>query len=934
MKNLYTFVLVLLCAFIGKAQIINFPDAAFKAKLLFADVTNQIASTETPVYTASDNGVFNWSVSSYNKIDSNSDGEIQVSEASAIKYLNISESPSLYGSIANIAGIESFVNLLVLKCSYNVITNLNVSGLTNLKYLDCSNNQLPSLNLNSLTNLQILFCSNNQIPSLDVSGLTFLQNLICSKNQIPSLDVSGLTFLQYLDCSYNQLLSLNVSGLTNLQTLYCSYNQITILNWNGLTNLQTLSCMNNQLLSLNVSVLTNLKYLNCSSNHLPSLDVSGLINLQNLYCESNQLVNINLNGITTSLTSLICKNNNLNSLDITNLSNINNLDCSHNQINTLNLVGHPNLYYLYCSFNVITSLNISDLNLSYLNCSNNQISQIDFTSCVHLFNLDCSYNLLTTANLNNIHIQTFCDDSACPAHYNLSHNNLISLYIKDHPYNLVLSFDGNPNIQFVCANDNQVTYIQNLATSYGYTNCQVNSYCSFAPGGALYEIKGNVRYDSNSNGCDSQDVIYPNLKLQIYGSLNSYSGYSICDTSGTYSIPVEEATHNVQTLLEMPDYFNVTPASFAVTFPSQTSPYNQDFCITANGVHNDLEVVVFPISHAIPGYGASYRIIYRNKGTNSQNGNVRLKFDDNLLNYVSAVPSAGVQIVNLLIWNFSNLAPFETRSIDVVLILNSPADSPPLNFGDSLTISSSINGATDETPADNMATINQYIINSFDPNAKTCLEGTTIHKSNIGKYVHYKIDFENTGTANAQNIVVKDIIDTTKFDLTSFVPLNCSFPYTTRIYGGNKIEFIFQNINLPFTSGNNKGYVLFKIKTLQTLHVGDTFSNTASIYFDYNFPIITNTASTAIQALATQDFEFSNYFTLYPNPAKNVLNINTKSSIEVHTITIYNQLGQVVLAIPNAKNLNSVDVSSLKTGNYFLKITSDKGSATEKFIKQ
>jgi hypothetical protein len=73
---------------------------------------------------------------------------------------------------------------------------------------------------------------------------------------------------------------------------------------------------------------------------------------------------------------------------------------------------------------------------------------------------------------------------------------------------------------------------------------------------------------------------------------------------------------------------------------------------------------------------------------------------------------------------------------------------------------------------------------------------------------------------------------------------------------------------------------------------------------------------------------------LYPNPAKNVLNINTKSSIEVHTITIYNQLGQVVLAIPNAKNLNLIDVSSLKTGNYFLKISSDKGSATEKFIKQ
>ena len=75
-------------------------------------------------------------------------------------------------------------------------------------------------------------------------------------------------------------------------------------------------------------------------------------------------------------------------------------------------------------------------------------------------------------------------------------------------------------------------------------------------------------------------------------------------------------------------------------------------------------------------------------------------------------------------------------------------------------------------------------------------------------------------------------------------------------------------------------------------------------------------------------------YVVYPNPVKNMLNINTKSTIEVHTITIYNQLGHVMLAIPNAKNLNSIDVSSFKIGNYFLKITSEKGNSTEKFIKE
>ena len=138
---------------------------------------------------------------------------------------------------------------------------------------------------------------------------------------------------------------------------------------------------------------------------------------------------------------------------------------------------------------------------------------------------------------------------------------------------------------------------------------------------------------------------------------------------------------------------------------------------------------------------------------------------------------------------------------------------------------------------------------------------------------------------------------------------------------------------MPFDDANNNGYVVFKIKTKPTLLLGDTFSNTASIYFDYNFPIVTNTATTTIAALSLQDFEFSNYFNIYPNPVHDVLNITTKETIEVSSINIYNTLGQLVLVIPNAQNTKTVDVSSLSSGNYFIKINSDKGTSNTKFIK-
>jgi hypothetical protein len=196
------------------------------------------------------------------------------------------------------------------------------------------------------------------------------------------------------------------------------------------------------------------------------------------------------------------------------------------------------------------------------------------------------------------------------------------------------------------------------------------------------------------------------------------------------------------------------------------------------------------------------------------------------------------------------------------------------------------------------------------------------------------IRFENTGTFAAENIVVKDMIDTNKFDISSLVPMKGSHSFVTNITAGNKVEFIFENINLPFDDANNDGYVAFKIKTKPTLINGDTFSNTASIYFDYNFPIVTNTATTTIQqVLNVPDFEFSNYFSLYPNPVSDVLNISTKGNIEISSINIYNTLGQLVLVIPNAKDSKTVDVSSLTSGHYFIKINSDKGTSNTKFVK-
>lgn len=499
------------------------------------------------------------------------------------------------------------------------------------------------------------------------------------------------------------------------------------------------------------------------------------------------------------------------------------------------------------------------------------------------------------------------------------------------PYNFFS--DAPENLQFICADDQNVDFYAAIITNLGL-DCEVNSYCSFTPGGTFYTMTASNTFDSNNNGCDVTDITLPNLKFNVTNG--TQTGTFIVNQSGNYSIPVSSGTHTITPVLENPTYFNISPASATVTFPDTTSPFSQNFCITPNGINRDLEVTIIPINPSIPGFNANYKIVYRNIGNvNIAMGTVGLDYNDNTLDYVSSLPSTEVLPVGNLYWTFLNLQPFETRTIDVSFNLNSPTETPALNSGDLLSFTASVNTSVgdDVNTSNNVITLPQIVVNSFDPNDKTCLEGTSITPDMIGKYVHYMIRFENTGTFAAQNIVVKDMIDQSKFDISSLIPLNASHNFTTRI-AGNKVEFIFENINLPFDDASNDGYIVFKIKTVPTLVLGDSFSNSASIYFDYNFPIVTDPAVTTFAVLGNEDFEFSKYLTVYPNPVNDLLKITSKQNIELRSMEIYNMIGQLVISVPNANGISSIDVSSLPKGNYFLKVVSDKGTSNVKFIKR
>jgi hypothetical protein len=67
-------------------------------------------------------------------------------------------------------------------------------------------------------------------------------------------------------------------------------------------------------------------------------------------------------------------------------------------------------------------------------------------------------------------------------------------------------------------------------------------------------------------------------------------------------------------------------------------------------------------------------------------------------------------------------------------------------------------------------------------------------------------------------------------------------------------------------------------------------------------------------------------------PTKDLLTITAKDTVVMTSVSIYNTLGQLIQVNTNPTEI--IDVSGLQGGSYFIKIVSDRGSATGKFIKE
>lgn len=134
----------------------------------------------------------------------------------------------------------------------------------------------------------------------------------------------------------------------------------------------------------------------------------------------------------------------------------------------------------------------------------------------------------------------------------------------------------------------------------------------------------------------------------------------------------------------------------------------------------------------------------------------------------------------------------------------------------------------------------------------------------------------------------------------------------------------WRRVEIPLSFFTGIGFASTNFFQWKVSPHNDSVDNAGYVYLD-------NLMFTVNSVLGNESFTASQ-IKMYPNPATNVLNIESISTIE--KVSVYNVLGQQVISeIPN-KAIVTLDVSDLQVGVYVVKTTIDGNVSSSKFIKE
>ncbi|MFC4636247.1 T9SS type A sorting domain-containing protein [Dokdonia ponticola] len=443
-------------------------------------------------------------------------------------------------------------------------------------------------------------------------------------------------------------------------------------------------------------------------------------------------------------------------------------------------------------------------------------------------------------------------------------------------------------------------------------------------------ISGNILFDFDNDGCTTDDYAVGNILVETTDGISSQT--SITDDQGNFSLFVEEGVYTTSLLSgSLPSIFQSVPEAIESTFEGGGNEDAIEFCVEAAEIINDISVTLIPLQEPRPGFDARYIISYSNLGSTIESGTITMNFDEEILFYEnSSLPPTMISETSTE-WEYNEMLPFETRTFIVIFELFIP---PTVQGGEILSSQVVLDTSnTDDIILNNVSNIRELVVNSYDPNDKQVLQGERILEEEVGNYLDYVVRFQNTGTADAINVIVTDTLSD-NLNWNTLRILSSSDDYRVEITNGNEVTFIFENINLPpeeqDEEGSN-GHIAFQIRSNDDLVLDDVIENTANIFFDFNAPIITNTVVTTVSLpLSLEDNILQNAITIYPNPTVDILNITLSSDIQLQYVDVFSVTGNKVLSTQNI----SIDFMTLAQGIYFARIQTNQGTVVKKIVKK
>jgi len=526
-----------------------------------------------------------------------------------------------------------------------------------------------------------------------------------------------------------------------------------------------------------------------------------------------------------------------------------------------------------------------------------------------------------------------------------STNNQLALAFFSYGPNCTVNLGGGPvnftNIEL------STTGIYTVSFSGSYTNTFVLVVDSCSTNSA------NVFVDCNANCI--KDITEYNSSDEVISSTNgTYSTTVIPDYNGNYSIlSPYSATQYSLTITPNTDF------NLACSTPSLSTYYsNYNNLVSFNSVLNQTAANNINYSSylehpyggsSVPGGNFKFNSYYyvakpdycslvNNSGTYYVKLDPSVQFvsvDPNTPNYTAIYPSAAGDSI---VWSITDLRQMAMNLGGHQFVLNLMMKVTATIGNNYCFKTGVISQVTETTFADNTANACWLIGGPYDPNyIEVTPKGTGTQgyiPVNTTELL-YTIHFQNVGTAPAIDVRIKNPLDA-DLEKSSLTVIGSSFPVQTNIDANGLVTFLFDNILLADSTNdepNSHGFVTYKINLKPSLSVGTQINSTASIYFDYNAPIITNTTLNTLQAATGIQNLNSGSFELYPNPSNGIVTVNSSNLIS--KIMVINVLGEVVKSITADSKHVIVDITDLKSNVYFLQLTDEKNQTIiKKIVKE